>query len=236
MNTINVTDTNTEIWFTSDTHFSHQGIINNCFRPYSTTNQMDKELIDNWNKVVKPNDVVFHLGDFFFSNSRNPETTDRTNYLLGVLHGYIHLIRGNHDGRAITRAKGWCSVSDMLMVNCYKKQKIVLNHFCQLVWDKSHYGSWHLYGHSHGTLGQENDKHKYSKLLKVLVDHMKIHDVGVDNNNYFPISFWEVADIMEKKEKIPVDYHHGFGKNKINFDNYCDRWYDTGSYNISKLK
>ena len=33
-----------------------------------------------------------------------------------------------------------------------KPQLVVLCHYAMRVWDRSHYGSWHLYGHSHGNL------------------------------------------------------------------------------------
>lgn len=59
-------------------------------------------------------------------------------------------------------------------------------------WNKSHYGNWQLYGHSHGSL-PENDS------LSM--------DVGVDPNNYFPISFEQVSDRMSKKSFIPIDHH-----------------------------
>ena len=32
------------------------------------------------------------------------------------------------------------------------EQDIVLCHYAMRVWQKSHYGAWMLYGHSHGTL------------------------------------------------------------------------------------
>ena len=210
------------LFFTSDTHFSHTNIIKHCFRPFKTEQDMDERLIHNWNSVVKPNDIVFHLGDFLFYNGGNRVTTEVTEAYLKVLNGHKHLIMGNHDGRAITRAKGWESVQDVLMVKAYGKQKIILNHFCQLVWDKSHYGAWHLYGHSHGTLGKSNDLHRYSKLIHFLVERMKIHDVGIDNNDYTPVSYEQVVEIMEEKEDIPFDYHGNLNK-QVNVD--IDNWF-----------
>jgi len=218
------------IWFTSDTHFSHKNIIKHCFRPFKTEHDMDERLIHNWNSVVGKNDVVFHLGDFLFYSGSNRETTEIVEEYLSVLNGKKHLVIGNHDGRAIIRARGWESVQDTLMVKAYNDKKIILNHFCQLVWDKAHYGSWHLYGHSHGTLGQDKDVHRYSKLINFLVTRMKMHDVGVDNNKYFPISYDDVADIMEAKEEIPFDYHRQLGKGKT------DPLIDWTNYAVNKEK
>ena len=79
------------IWFTSDTHFNHNNIIRFCNRPWNTVEEMDKALIENWNSVVKPDDIVFHLGDFAFAPNSKWKT------LLQALNGKIYLIVGNHD-------------------------------------------------------------------------------------------------------------------------------------------
>ena len=80
-----------DVWVTSDDHFGHKNIITYSNRPFETTEEMDEVLICNWNKVVKPNDLVFNLGDIFFCNS------ERMQYISGRLNGRKHLIRGNHD-------------------------------------------------------------------------------------------------------------------------------------------
>lgn len=78
------------IWFTSDTHFGHRNIIKFCNRPWNTVEEMDNALIENWNKVVKPEDIVFHLGDFAFA------TNGRWKEIINSLNGHIYLIVGNH--------------------------------------------------------------------------------------------------------------------------------------------
>lgn len=51
-------------FFTSDTHFGGERTRKLSHRPFKNTKQMDKALIKNWNKLVKKDDVVYHLGDF----------------------------------------------------------------------------------------------------------------------------------------------------------------------------
>ena len=51
------------------------------------------------------------------------------------------------------------------------------------VWPKSQYNSWQLYAHSHGNLDPIG----------------KSWDVGVDVNNYEPLSFDEIESIMKKR-------------------------------------
>jgi calcineurin-like phosphoesterase family protein len=50
------------IWFTSDTHFHHKNIIKYCNRPYSSVEEMNNALIENWNKTVKQNDILHVFG------------------------------------------------------------------------------------------------------------------------------------------------------------------------------
>jgi calcineurin-like phosphoesterase family protein len=92
-------------WVISDTHFYHTNIIRYC-RPRFTatpegTEVMNKFMIDNWNSRVKPDDIVYHLGDVVF---KTPQ--DIAANLIDSLHGIKILIRGNHD-------KGYQSMLDM---------------------------------------------------------------------------------------------------------------------------
>lgn len=77
-------------YFTSDTHFCHDNIIQHCNRPFKNIEEMNKTLVSKWNERVKPTDVVFHLGDFCWDEKR-------INEFVSKLNGHIILIKGNHD-------------------------------------------------------------------------------------------------------------------------------------------
>lgn len=81
-----------DIWVISDTHFSHANIIKYCNRPFEGTQQMDEAMIQNWNKVVKPQDKVYHLGDVYMNAK-----ADYISYIFSRLNGHKRLILGNHD-------------------------------------------------------------------------------------------------------------------------------------------
>lgn len=51
------------IYFTADLHFKHDNIIKHCNRPFQSVEEMDNQLLDNWNKTVKSNDEIYILGD-----------------------------------------------------------------------------------------------------------------------------------------------------------------------------
>ena len=87
------------IWFISDTHFNHEGIlgfkdyIGKPVREFANVNEMNEAMMDNWNSVVKPNDVVYHLGDVLFGENK----VDWMEANFNKLNGTKHLILGNHD-------------------------------------------------------------------------------------------------------------------------------------------
>lgn len=173
------------IWFTADTHFTHTNIIRYCNRPFSSIQEHDEVLIQNWNKVVKGKDTVYHLGDFGFNN------TDKFCNIINKLHGNIYLIRGNHDKQEVIEHKRFKIVKD---VHRFKrdKQEFFLSHYAHRTWPKMNYGAIHLFGHSHGNMP----------------DFGRSTDVGVDRWNYTPVSIDQILDKM--LQIVPVlDYQNG---------------------------
>ena len=178
------------IFFTSDTHFRHAKILEyEPGRPGETIREHDEILIERWNEVVKPGDSVYHLGDFLFGSGRR--CTDYVQNYLKRLNGQVHLIIGNHDGKAV-RKGNWASVSDIKSIQV-EGQRLVLCHYSMVVWRKSHWGAWQLYGHSHGNL--EENPNRLST------------DVGVDCWDYWPVSLEQIRPIMDAKERVSVDHH-----------------------------
>lgn len=86
------------VYFTADLHLGHENIIHHCSRPFRTVEEMDRALIDAWNKRVGPEDTVYILGDLMFS------CKDPAGYLR-QLAGKKHLILGNHDAVWMKRLK-----------------------------------------------------------------------------------------------------------------------------------
>jgi calcineurin-like phosphoesterase family protein len=85
----------TDIWVISDTHFNHGNIIKYCDRPYTSTTEMDWDMVSKWNSVVKPGDKVYHLGDVYMKASNG-----YIDNVLSSLNGQKRLILGNHDNGA----------------------------------------------------------------------------------------------------------------------------------------
>ena len=143
------------IFFTSDTHFWHENIIKFCNRPFSSIEEMNDTIIENWNKVVGKNDIVFHLGDFCFCGS------DKFKELIEKLNGRIYLILGNHDWKIIKNwhASKFEGVYQQLVIKVNGK-KIYLNHFPFLCYAGTYYrfedAVWQLFGHVHSSDQNKN--------------------------------------------------------------------------------
>lgn len=82
------------VYFISDTHFSHTNVIDYEKRPFDNIIVMNAYMIERWNETVQPNDTVFFLGDFALGEI-DKETAYET--LPNRLNGHIIFIKGNHD-------------------------------------------------------------------------------------------------------------------------------------------
>lgn len=183
-------------FFTSDIHFGHKNIIQYSNRPFKNVDEMDAALISNWNGVVPSDGVVFSLGDFAFCK------IGRIVEILKQLNGTIIMVGGNHDAE-IWKNRGMLLDSGYVKeITPYREvtvgnQFICMFHYGCRVWNRSHRGSWMLYGHSHNSLPPLG----------------KSVDVGVDSTPilgyaaYKPFSFYEVKDFMDGQKSHEADHH-----------------------------
>ena len=172
------------IWFTADHHLGHTNIIEYCNRPFKNVDEMDSIMIDRWNEVVNPEDTVYHLGDLSLSKEWNVVIST----YISRLNGNIIFIPGGHDKWLYSTNRNYTFVHKKFyvenpLITLNDNTPIILCHYAMRVWDRSHYNSWHLYGHSHGMLDGVG----------------KSMDVGVDTNDFYPYSLDQIKSIMEKK-------------------------------------
>mgnify|MGYP002416443369 FL=1 len=177
-------------FFTSDTHFNHANIIKFCNRPFKDVEQMNDVMIANWNSVIGKDDTVFHLGDFCLGGAA--EWTK----ILDRLNGKIYLIMGNHDLKNIRQ--GFISrfehVAMQMRIEIGKK-RIYLCHYPFLCFEGSYKDDvWQLFGHVHTRRSNSGiDAGRIQYLYPTQ------YDVGVDNNNFTPVSFGQVKRIIDKQ-------------------------------------
>lgn len=130
-------------WFISDTHFGHANVIKYSQRPFLSKEEMDKAMVERWNKVVSAGDDVYFLGDFGLAG---------VGYLTRICHslaGRKILIRGNHDGsiRKMERI-GFDLVLERASIRI-ADQSVVMSHYPQCCDVLSIPGDLNLYGHVH---------------------------------------------------------------------------------------
>lgn len=185
------------IYFTSDTHFGHRNILAFANRPFRDLQEHDEALVENWNKKVPNNAIVIHQGDFALGLK-----STKLKWILETLnYDKLYLVQGNHEKDIMK--KSWARNYFELIAPRIEleiedddgnfKDKtgrvfnvIVADHYPMLSWNKSFHGSYHTYGHTHGNLKE----HLWSNA----------YEVGVDLNNYEPISYFELMKIFNERK------------------------------------
>ena len=214
-------------YFTSDTHFGHKNICGpNGFeekrKAFENSDDMDEHIINVWNKQVNPEDIVYHLGDFFLYTKYQKllDTIDR-------LNGKIIWIAGNHDshknGRRINRY--YLKKADesgpkvtflphgcRLIIDGYT---LFLNHYGQLLGGRPKVFSIHGHIHAaktmfqnHINIGLDNIESEFEDLefgqpisLERLMDCIKEREAFMAVNNLFTKhDSIEATETIQKKE------------------------------------
>jgi calcineurin-like phosphoesterase family protein len=170
------------VYFTSDHHFGHSGARGLYRRPFASVADMDRRMVELWNTVIKPEDEVWHLGDFAI---RQP--AERVASLLGELHGRKHLIIGNNDDAVVTGCAGWTSVQAYAELTV-EGTSLVFCHYPFRTWRNMGKGWINLHGHSHGR-------------LKPLPRQF---DVGVDVWDFQPVPLARFVSVTNSRHASPA--------------------------------
>ena len=159
------------VFFTSDTHFGHAGARSLYRRPFKSVSAMDAAMLERWNATVRPEDEVWHIGDFALGVSETAMAE-----LLGRLLGRKHLITGNNDSSATTGLAGWASIRPYAEIEL-DGVGLVLCHYPFRTWRNMSRGWLNLHGHSHGRL----------------TPLPRQTDVGVDAWDFRPVRLAEIT-------------------------------------------
>lgn len=137
-----------EIFLTSDSHFGHQKDFLWGPRGFTSSEEHDEAIIENWNKIVKPDDLIYHLGDVMLGdNEHGMECLKR-------LNGTIWILLGNHDSAARTSLYNTLPNVKVLgyadIIKC-GKWRFYLAHYPTMIgnFDESNPKFWALCGHRH---------------------------------------------------------------------------------------
>jgi calcineurin-like phosphoesterase family protein len=191
------------IWFYSDPHFGHENVVLKFGRSeFKDAKEMNELLIKNYNEVVRPEDVVYFMGDVYFGGEEKLWT------ILKRMNGTKILIRGNHDDKPTIMVRaGFVCALEKASIRVGKRE-INLSHYPyrygfwkQLWWSISNGrytprnlhkrmvddGKYLIHGHTHS-------KRKHTKNTNM------IH-VGVDAWQYRPVSLDQVTQLIDQLEQ-----------------------------------
>lgn len=207
-----ILEKNQNIFFTSDSHFSHSGICRGVStwperrgtRDFHSLGEMNDAIVTAVNSVVGPDDYLVHMGDWSFGGFESIQEFRKRivckNIIL-FLGNHDHHIRNNKDGvQGYFKQVSSYDVVDIRKPegNEIKKYQFVCCHFPIASWDGMNKKVPHLHGHVH------------------LPPRLKVHegramDVGMDGNNLKPYSLNEILKIMKDRPVrhliLPKDHH-----------------------------
>lgn len=162
-----------KIYFTSDHHFDNEKVRTIFNRPFKNVELMNEHLINIWNSKVTENDLVIYNGDFGYDEmpyNRMYEILKQLNF------DDMLFIQGNHDDPF-----NIVPICNTEFRGIIKDHYFHIYHYPISVWDRSHKGSIHLYGHVHNA-------------YKWIPEPKNRLDISVDANNWAPISYEEIIE------------------------------------------
>lgn len=180
-------------YFIADLHFGHQNILAFDNRPFNTIEEHDQIIIENWNNTVGIDDDVYILGDISWYN------VTKTIEIFKQLNGHLHLIKGNHDGRLLKNHELralFVEICDYKELQRDDGKIIVLSHYPIPCFKNHYFGSYHLYGHVHGSFEYNimlNVKRQMEELYTV---PCKMYNVGamIRYMGYIPRTLDEILE------------------------------------------
>lgn len=165
------------VFVISDTHFNHKNVIRFTKRPYRTVWGMNRSIIHKWNDTVRPQDQIFFLGDFAWSN---------IGYFITRLNGRKTFITGNHDRRLH-------HTQDSAVIE-YRGFRFLLIHnpaHRPPEWD-----GWTIHGHVHNISW---DRHPYIDRVTRRVN------VSVEMIGFRPVSLHRIVETIHFMEEYGHD-------------------------------
>lgn len=163
------------IYYTADPHFGYEPML--AGRPFETVEEMDRVIIEKWNRRVTPEDTVYLIGDVGYNGGHVPCR------ILKQLNGHKHLIRGNHDTAyddASLLYRYFETVTDFLEIDD-GPHHVFLSHY-PMLYDKP--AGYMIHGHLH----------KNPKFHHILKELPQILNAGVDINGFEPVTLSQLAE------------------------------------------
>jgi calcineurin-like phosphoesterase family protein len=183
------------IYFTSDTHFCHNQKFIYEPRGFFSIEKHDKAIIENWNKIVNKNDIVYHLGDVMLNDN------EKGLKYLKSLNGEIHIICGNHD--STVRREFYNTLPNVVEVCDAKTIKIGKQYYflCHYPAITANYDDKPYHNHLINLFGHVHCKEKFYIPWDPLYTDPNpfMYNVVLDAHNCYPVSIEQINDDIHQK-------------------------------------
>lgn len=156
---------------------------------------MNEIIIENWNKVIKPEDIVYHLGDVMLNDDREGINC------LRRLNGKIYILTGNHD--TSNRIQKYVNISPNILhlglavIINYKNYKFYLSHYPTITSNFDENKS--LVNRIISIAGHSHTQNKFKDMDKGLIFHAEL-----DTNNNKPWLLDDIITELKNYNKEPV--------------------------------
>lgn len=187
-------------WFIADLHLDHTNVLKLSKRPFSSIQEMEKTILANIKKVVKPSDVIILVGDVVLGRKKS-----WVKFLNSLPTKNVILVKGNHDTWKNIPKDMITLIVGQLTIIMFGRLFVVCHYPYRCSWWRAFIkrlhpavlskkrpvdrGLWLLHGHDHRTTN--------------FVDyHPRMFSVGVDANNFKPISDSEIIRRIQKQESM----------------------------------
>lgn len=172
------------IWLISDTHFNHNKDFIWKARGFNSVEEMNTAIIENWNSAIKPDDIVYHLGDIIMGD------LNAGIKIIKQLNGNINLAIGNHD--TDTRIKAFKDLSNIKDIQFgyrlnHSKKKFFLTHYQTLTGNFDNSKTYSIHGHTHSP--------------NPFCEYDLMYNVNCEAHNCCPVA-WEDMLLDIKNHKI----------------------------------
>ena len=184
-----------DYFITSDLHLGHEQEFLYGPRGFSSIKEMNEAIVEKWNTIVKPEDIIYNLGDIAMN-----DISAAIPYLK-QLNGFQWWIRGNHDSmKKIQQITDECKNISLISnpeaswATMFKYGKIYcyLSHYPTLTanYDEKHFNQ-HI-------LALAGHTHKKEKFLDE--NNPFLYNVCLDAHNCYPVHIEEI--ILDCRNKF----------------------------------
>ena len=200
------------IWVSSDLHFLHDKEFIYQARGFDSIEQMNRTIIDNFNKVVNQDDELYILGDLALGGA---EGLAAAHSLVAQLPGKLHIVRGNHE--TAKRIEAYSQLP-----NVHEIQNAIYLDYHKFHFYLSHYPTI--------TTNYDDDKKPWQRTLclsghthsKDVFEECGSYNVSVDAHNCYPVSIDTIISDFRNYFTSPI-----LREKPIYKDSYCSKCLNT---------